>query len=91
MLVAAPRRKGFAPREGDHQFFCYQTASGKTTSARTKVSHGTGSRTLQGPLLGQMARQCRLSAADFLRPVDCPLSREDYEAGLVARKEIAPD
>jgi len=48
----------------------------------TKTSHGSGYRTLDDGLLGQMARQCRLTKARFIELVDCPLSQDDYEKEL---------
>ena len=35
-------------------------------------------------LLAQMAKQCKLSNADFGLLVECPLSRDEYETKLVA-------
>ena len=35
-------------------------------------------------LLGQMARQCKLSRADFDLLIDCPLDRDGYETKLIA-------
>ena len=33
-------------------------------------------------ILGQMARQCLLTKPEFLRLVDCPMSRDEYEERL---------
>lgn len=73
--------KGFQVREGDHRFFVYHRKSdGKKTAIQTKTSHTPKMREIPDNLLGQMAKQCRLSKHDFLNLVDCPLSRESYEA-----------
>jgi len=37
------------------------------------------------PLLGEMAKQCRLPKAKFLDLVDCPMDRNRYEAELRAQ------
>ena len=73
--------KGFQSREGDHSYFHYWSRAGKKTVVFTKTSHGT--RELDDGLLGRMAKQCRLSRADFDRLIDCPLDRDGYEAKLV--------
>jgi hypothetical protein len=39
-------------------------------------------------LIGQMAKQCKLSKSDFLKLVDCPLSRQAYEDILKSEGEI---
>lgn len=80
------RQKGFRSREGDHSYFVYWSQAGKKTAVFTKTSHGA--RELTDSLLAQMARQCRLSRADFDRLVDCPLTRADYELKLIAAAEI---
>jgi hypothetical protein len=39
-------------------------------------------------LLSQMAVQCKLTRQQFLNLVDCPMSRDGYEAALVERGEL---
>jgi len=73
-------RKGFRQREGDHHYFVYFNIKGKKTARFTKTSHSPKMREISDSLLGQMARQCGLSKSDFLDLIDCPLSREGYEA-----------
>ena len=46
--------------------------------ARTKTSHGSG-RDISDDLLSKMARQCGVTKPSFLRLVDCPLQRDEYE------------
>lgn len=77
------KRKGFVRREGDHHYFVYHTIAGLKTAIFTKTSHTPKMREIPDNLLGQMARQCRLSKSEFLDLVDCPLSREGYEAKVV--------
>lgn len=74
--------KGFEQTEGDHHFFVYMTVEGKKTSVRTKTSHTPKMKDIPDNLLSQMAKQCKLSKNDFFRLLDCPLSREEYEAIL---------
>lgn len=78
----ALRGKGFAQSESHHHFFIYHSTSGRKTTVKTKTSHGQ--REISDDLLGKMAQQVKLSKGDFLDLVDCPLSREEYEAKLVA-------
>ena len=75
--MSALVRKGFAASEGDHSYYIYHTADGRKTLAKTKVSHS--GKDIADPILGMMARQCKLTAPQFRNLVDCPLSREAYE------------
>ena len=79
--------KGFKSHEGDHSYFHYWCKAGKKTAVFTKTSHGA--RELDDGLFGRMAKQCRLSRADFDRLIDCPLDRDGYEAKLVAAGAVA--
>lgn len=77
-------KKGFERSEGDHVFFTYyRTGDQKKTAVFTKVSHGEVE--VDDFLLGKMAQQCKLTKADFLALVDCPMARADYEARLRSR------
>ena len=77
-VESALRRKGFKTDETHHHRFVYHASDGRT-SIRTHTSHSRRYKTLGDDLLGEMARQCRVSKADFLRLVDCELTREGYE------------
>jgi predicted RNA binding protein YcfA (HicA-like mRNA interferase family) len=74
--------KGFEAGGGDHHYFFYYSKAGKKTIVRTKTSHGA--REIDDNLLAQMAKQCKLSNGDFGLLVECPLSRDEYEAKLIA-------
>lgn len=74
--------KGFENKSGDHRFLIYHSMEGKKTTARTKTSHTPKMKDVADGLLGQMAKQCKLTKKDFLDLVDCPLSREAYEGKL---------
>ena len=80
--------KGFQPGDGDHNYFFYYSKAGKKTIVRTKTSHG--GKEIDDNLLAQMAKQCKLTNKDFGLLVECPLSREDYEAKLVAAGVVMP-
>lgn len=80
--------KGFQAGGGDHNYFFYYSKAGKKTIVRTKTSHG--SREIDDNLLAQLARQCKLSNKDFGLLIECPLSRDNYEAKLVAAGAVAP-
>jgi ribulose kinase len=77
------RSKGFIQSDGDHHFFIYYTLEGVKSRLRTKTSHS--GKDIGKPLFSQMAKQCGLTAGDFTRLVDCPLSREDYEVKVKAK------
>jgi hypothetical protein len=47
-----------------------------------------GMREIGDDLLGKMAQQCRLTKPQFMKLIECTLSREDYEVGLVTAKHI---
>lgn len=69
--------KGFRQANSHHRFFVYYTIKGKKSRIRTKTSHS--GKDLDSYLIRQMAKQCGLTKADFLKLVDCPLSRPAYE------------
>ena len=72
--------KGFRKKEGDHHFFIYFSVAGLKTQVFTKTSHNE--KQIHDNLLGQMARQCRLTSKLFGSLLDCPLTREAYEEQL---------
>lgn len=77
-------RKGFEECQSPHHtHYIYYTAGGQKTPVKTRVSRGSNYKSLGDDLLGQMAKQCKLTKADFINLVDCPLSREEYEKRLV--------
>lgn len=60
----------------------------KTTAVYTKVSHA--GKDIGAPLISRMAKQCKLSKADFLDLVDCPLDLAGYVAKLQQGGFISP-
>jgi hypothetical protein len=77
---------GFEEREGHHRIFRLYL-DGRLV-ARTFFS--LGQRDLTEFLIGQMARQMRLSRQEYLSAVECPLDRESYYA-LVRQRTSASD
>lgn len=78
--------KGFRRKEGDHNYFHYYSIAGKKTAVFTKTSHGA--REIDDHLLGRMAKQCKLSRADFDLLIECPLDRNTYEKKLIDQTAI---
>jgi hypothetical protein len=70
--------KGFRKHEGDHHYYVYWSSEGKKSMAKTKTSHGSH-RDISDELLSKMARQCGVTKPNFLKLIDCPLQRSDYE------------
>ena len=86
----ALRKKGFKQRENDHAYFNYYSKEGIKSRVFTKTSHGTKVKDIQGDPLRWMAAQCKLTVDQFLMLVDCPLTRDDYEALLIQNHHITP-
>ena len=76
-LASAFQRKGFRPREAEHTWY-YLYIAGKRTPIRTKLSHGTQYRQYGPTLLGKVADQLHLTAAELADFVDCPLTYDSY-------------
>jgi hypothetical protein len=93
-VVAALKTKGFAERtEGKNRdldtfFFVH---GGLRRAVFTKVSRGSGYRTIGDDLLGKMAKQLQLTRGDFDLLVECPLGEAEYVEKLVARGVLRPD
>jgi hypothetical protein len=87
-VESALKSKGFEQIEGDHHFFVYLTVDGRKTTAKTKTSHTPKMKDIPDTLLGLMAKQCHLTKNEFLKLVDCTLSREGYEEILRSKNII---
>ncbi len=85
-IDAALRKKGFRRElDGKHIQYFYMRSS----KIVTHMSHGMMGETIDSNILSQMARQLRLTKAQFLELIDCTLSEEGYrevlkKQGLVA-------
>ena len=83
-VEASLLRKGFRQREDDHSYFVYYHMDGLKSRFSAKTSHGRAE--ISDSLLRIMAKQVGLTNKDFLDLVDCPLSREAYEAKATVRR-----
>jgi hypothetical protein len=81
-VVSGLKGKGFVEIPGDHIVLIYHTKDGKKTNVRTKASHTPKMKDIPDNILSQMAKQCKLKNGHFLDLVDCPMSRDEYEASL---------
>lgn len=79
-------RKGFRQRQGGDKYF-HLYVGDKKTQVFTLVSHGE--KEIHDGLLGQMAKQTRLSKRLFLDLVDCPMSAEQYVEYLRERGDVS--
>lgn len=80
--------KGFEKEEKDHHFF-YYTYNGERTKIYTKTSFGS-KKEIGDSLISKMATQVHLKKEEFMRLIECTLSKEDYrdlllEKGLIKR------
>jgi hypothetical protein len=75
-VVQSLHRKGFVEERGDHQYLRL-VVDGKATPVMTFVSRGKGF-DVGGGLLAMMARQLRLTGAEFRWLVECPLTHDAY-------------
>lgn len=78
-LAGALERKGFELHQGkrDHDFYMY-SHDGLAEPVFTKLSRGSGYRTLGDPILRKIQRQLRLTKKEFGDFIDCPLTAADY-------------
>ena len=77
-IDAALQKKGFlCVKDGNHLFYALSGSS-----VRTKISHGMMGRDIGRALLSVMAKQLRLSSAQFLDLIDCSLDETGYRAIL---------
>ena len=77
---------GFERAVRGHIYFMFQY-KGKDCGVSTHVSHG--SKEVGDSLIGQMAKQLRLSKANFVDLVECPMGHDEYVAEL-KRQALLP-
>lgn len=88
-IHSALLKKGFDESSGrDHTFFVYYTSDGKKSQINTKTSLGTSHKDIGDPLVGQMAKQLRLTSKQFRELVGCTLDQEAYEKHLVENNHV---
>lgn len=86
VVETALNKKGFDPKDGDHNFF-YLYVNGKKTSIFTKTSHSHKEVSIQ--LINQMARQLKLTSSQFREFIRCTISEEKYIEILKSKGEIS--
>lgn len=85
-VVSALQKKGFGKDvDGSHVVLTYRTIEGALSRISTYVSHGSRPKDLDDFLIGQMAKQCRLTRRNFLRLARCPMDRSEYEEAVSDR------
>ena len=73
-------RKGFVKDDRKHRVYIYETINGQKSATQTMMSHSNrGSSDISDYLIAAMAGQCGLTKSDFIRLIECPLSRDEYE------------
>lgn len=77
--------KGFSKENTHHEMYWY-FYNGKKTSIRTRLSHGY--KEYSDNLLGLIARQLHLKKSELEDLIDCPLTKEQYEALLLKDGKI---
>jgi hypothetical protein len=88
-ITSALQAKGFAlePKR-DHEYYFYVGEGKQTEAIYTKVSTGSSYKTLGDDLVAKMARQLKLTKPQFTNFVNCPLTREEYRAHLIATGKL---
>ena len=81
-------RKGFEREVSRHVYFKFRHR-GKDWGISTFYSHGE--REVGDHLVSRMAKQVKLSKADFLQLVQCPMSAEGYLALLIREGLVTDD
>lgn len=70
-IISSLKKKGFElTRNGDHKIF-ELIINGRKAGIRTKVSHGN--KTVHKNILSKMAKQIKISNAQFNDLIECPL------------------
>ncbi len=86
VIDAALRKKGFRrDMDGPHIWYYFQKEGGGDSDIKVMISHGMGNSTLSADLISKMARQLRLTKAQFLEL----LSEEGYREVLKTQGLVA--
>jgi len=81
------KQKGFRQDNNKHRYFIYWTNDNKKTNVNTHTSHGK-KKDIDDGLIELMADQCKLDKKGFIKLIQCPMSRDEYEAYLKSKKAI---
>jgi hypothetical protein len=91
-IVKSLLQKGFTiEQKGRDHDFLFFAHDGLLQALFTKVSRGKSHRTIGDPLLKRMRRQLHLEGQEFDQLIDCPLTRDGYEAKLRERGILSGD
>lgn len=87
-VIAGLKKKGFedSPKNTHHIYYVYRTTQGKISKIYTYTSHS--GKEITDPILSAMAKQCRLKKADFLKLIDCTMSRQEYENEMKNQSQL---
>lgn len=85
-IESALLAKGFGRKNSGHRALHYYS-DGRKTHITTWMSHSS-KRDVDKSLVGNMARQCKLTKAEFASLVDCSMTGSDYYDILRARGEL---
>lgn len=77
-VKSALLKKGFRISDTNHTYFTYYSLAGKKTQIFTKMSHGPN-HDINDYLIGQMARQCKISKIKFCSFIECHIDQSGYE------------
>jgi len=86
-IVSALLSKGFETYQGHHAMYRL-VVEGKTTSIRTRISHGQ--RRADDWLLRQIAKQLHLSKQELMRFIDCAMGAGEYRSLMTERGHARP-
>ena len=84
-IASALLKKGFERYQSHHVMFRLM-AQGRTTSIRTRFSHGE--RKADDWLIAQIARQLHLTKQELLRFIECEIGQEDYVRLMIERGHL---
>lgn len=79
-------KKGFCKIDTDHHCY-YYVYNGRKTNISTKFSMGSG-KDIGDSLISIMAKQVRLNKADFMKLIQCTLSKEEYRDLMIKNGNI---
>lgn len=80
-------RKGFEKHEGGRHEKYYHTDDGGRSDVLTVLSRQSGGTTVSLQLQGSIARQLKLSIAQFQEFVSCSISKEEYRDIVKSRED----
>jgi predicted RNA binding protein YcfA (HicA-like mRNA interferase family) len=84
-IESALTSKGFKKVDTHHEMY-WLYYDGKKTQVRTRISHSE--KEYDNGLIALMAKQAKLSKAEFLDLINCPLSKEEYLKLLIKNGHV---